>query len=64
MSKDGQMWGGRFQGSLDALFAEFQKRLPVDHVLAFADLRVNRAWSTAQISTMEKAQATCTDWPL
>ncbi|MBM3963259.1 MAG: argininosuccinate lyase, partial [Planctomycetes bacterium] len=47
MSKDGQMWGGRFQGSLDALFAEFQKSLPVDHVLAFADLRVNRAWSTA-----------------
>jgi argininosuccinate lyase len=47
VSKDGQMWGGRFQGSLDALFAEFQKSLPVDHVLAFADLRVNRAWSTA-----------------
>lgn len=47
MSKDGQMWGGRFQGSLDALFADFQKSLTVDHVLAFADLRVNRAWSAA-----------------
>ena len=43
----GQMWGGRFQGSLDAVFAEFQKSLPVDHVLAFADLQVNRAWSAA-----------------
>lgn len=43
----GQMWGGRFSGSLDARFAAFQKSLPVDHVLAFADLRVNRAWSTA-----------------
>ncbi|MFN7591507.1 MAG: argininosuccinate lyase [Planctomycetota bacterium] len=43
----GQMWGGRFQGSLDALFATFQKSLPVDHVLAFADLRVNRVWSAA-----------------
>jgi len=43
----GQMWGGRFQGSLDTLFAAFQKSLPVDHVLAFADLRVNRAWSSA-----------------
>lgn len=43
----GQMWGGRFQGSLDGFFAEFQKSLPVDHVLAFADLQVNRAWSRA-----------------
>ena len=43
----GQMWGGRFHGQLDACFAEFQKSLPVDHVLAFADLQVNRAWSTA-----------------
>lgn len=43
----GQMWGGRFQGSLDALFATFQKSLPVDHVLAFADLRTNRVWSAA-----------------
>ncbi|MFY9341239.1 MAG: argininosuccinate lyase [Planctomycetota bacterium] len=43
----GQMWGGRFHGSLDAFFEQFQKSLPVDHVLAFADLRVNRAWSKA-----------------
>jgi argininosuccinate lyase len=43
----GQMWGGRFQGSLDAQFASFQKSLPVDHALAFADLEVNRAWSQA-----------------
>lgn len=43
----GQLWGGRFQGSLDARFAAFQKSLPVDHVLAFADLRVNRVWSAA-----------------
>jgi argininosuccinate lyase len=43
----GQMWGGRFQGSLDGFFAEFQKSLTVDHVLAFADLEVNRAWSEA-----------------
>jgi len=42
-----QMWGGRFAGNLDAFFAEFQKSLPVDHVLAFADLQVNRAWSQA-----------------
>ncbi len=41
------MWGGRFAGSLDELFAQFQKSLPVDHVLAFADLQVNRAWSRA-----------------
>ena len=43
----GQMWGGRFAGSLDAFFAQFQKSLTVDHVLAFADLQVNRAWSRA-----------------
>ena len=43
----GQMWGGRFAGSLDEVFAQFQKSLPVDHVLAFADLQVNRAWSRA-----------------
>ncbi len=47
MSQPGQMWGGRFQGSLDAVFAAFQKSLPVDHVLAFADLQVNRVWSAA-----------------
>ncbi len=47
MSQAGQMWGGRFQGSLDPVFAEFQKSLPVDHVLAFADLEVNLAWSEA-----------------
>jgi argininosuccinate lyase len=41
------MWGGRFQGSLDPSFAEFQKSLPVDHVLAFADLETNLAWSEA-----------------
>jgi argininosuccinate lyase len=41
------MWGGRFQGALDPAFAEFQKSLPVDHVLAFADLETNLAWSQA-----------------
>ncbi|MFM1872134.1 MAG: hypothetical protein RL398_1556 [Planctomycetota bacterium] len=41
------MWGGRFQGGLDPAFAEFQKSLPVDHVLAFADLETNLAWSEA-----------------
>ena len=47
MSQPGQMWGGRFQGSLDPAFAEFQKSLPIDHVLAFADLETNLAWSEA-----------------
>ncbi|MEO6597221.1 MAG: argininosuccinate lyase [Planctomycetota bacterium] len=42
-----QMWGGRFQGQLDPAFAEFQKSLPTDHVLAFADLETNLAWSEA-----------------
>jgi argininosuccinate lyase len=41
------MWGGRFTGRLDAAFAAFQQSLPHDHVLAFADLAVNRAWSRA-----------------
>jgi argininosuccinate lyase len=43
----GKMWGGRFQGRLDPGFAEFQKSLPTDHVLAFADLETNLAWSEA-----------------
>ena len=47
MSQPGQMWGGRFTGSLDPSFAEFQKSLTVDHVLAFADLETNLAWSEA-----------------
>jgi len=47
VSQPGQMWGGRFQGRLDPSFAEFQKSLPVDHVLAFADLETNLAWSEA-----------------
>ena len=47
MTEPGQMWGGRFAGRLDPAFAEFQKSLPVDHVLAFADLEVNLAWSEA-----------------
>ena len=47
MGEPGQMWGGRFHGSLDERFAAFQKSLRHDHVLAFADLRVNRAWSEA-----------------
>ncbi len=47
MTQPGHMWGGRFQGSLDERFAAFQQSLPHDHVLAFADLRVNRAWSAA-----------------
>ncbi|MBM4061548.1 MAG: argininosuccinate lyase [Planctomycetes bacterium] len=41
------MWGGRFQGGLDPAFAEFQRSLPQDHVLGFADLEVNLAWSEA-----------------
>ncbi|MCY2958068.1 MAG: argininosuccinate lyase [Planctomycetota bacterium] len=41
------MWGGRFQGELDPFFAQFQKSLTVDYALAFADLEVNRAWSSA-----------------
>ena len=41
------MWGGRFQGGLDPYFAEFQKSLTVDHVLAFADLEQNLVWSQA-----------------
>ncbi|MBL8734578.1 MAG: argininosuccinate lyase [Planctomycetes bacterium] len=41
------MWGGRFRGTLDPMFAEFQKSLPSDHVLAFADLETNLAWSEA-----------------
>jgi argininosuccinate lyase len=47
VSEEGKMWGGRFQGGLDPAFAEFQKSLPVDHVLAFADLETNLAWSEA-----------------
>lgn len=47
MSHPGQLWGSRFSGSLDPAFAEFQKSLPHDHVLAFADLEVNLAWSDA-----------------
>lgn len=47
MSHPGQMWGGRFRGTLDPMFAEFQKSLPSDHVLAFADLETNLAWSEA-----------------
>ena len=47
MSQSGQMWGGRFQGRLDPMFAEFQKSLPQDHLLAFADLETNLAWSEA-----------------
>jgi argininosuccinate lyase len=46
-TKSGKMWGGRFQGELDEVFAEYQRSLPVDHVLAFADLEVNRKWCTA-----------------
>jgi argininosuccinate lyase len=42
-----QMWGGRFVGRLDPGFAQFQQSLPIDYVLAFADLEVNRAWATA-----------------
>ncbi|MCA8951896.1 MAG: argininosuccinate lyase [Planctomycetes bacterium] len=41
------MWGGRFRGELDPQFAAFQKSLPVDHVLAIADLETNLAWSEA-----------------
>jgi argininosuccinate lyase len=47
VSGGGQMWGGRFQGQLDPGFALFQQSLPHDHVLAFADLETNRAWSQA-----------------
>lgn len=45
--KGGQMWGARFSGGLDPFFAEFQKSLPYDHVLAFADLEQNLVWSQA-----------------
>jgi argininosuccinate lyase len=41
------MWGGRFEGRLDAEFARWQASLPVDHVLAIADLETNRAWCRA-----------------
>jgi argininosuccinate lyase len=47
VNEPGTMWGGRFHGSLDPAFAEFQKSLPIDHVLAFADLETNMAWSEA-----------------
>ncbi len=46
-AKGGSMWGGRFAGGLDPFFAEFQKSLTVDHVLAFADLEQNLVWSEA-----------------
>ncbi len=49
-AKTGSMWGGRFAGSLDPYFAEFQKSLTVDHVLAFADLEQNIVWSEALAS--------------
>jgi len=45
VSEAGKMWGGRFQGELDPFFAQFQKSLPVDRALVFADLETNRAWS-------------------
>ena len=47
MSEAGKMWGGRFHGELDPHFARFQQSLAVDHVLVFADLETNRAWSAA-----------------
>jgi len=47
LSSAGKMWGGRFHGELDPLFAAFQKSLPHDRALVFADLRTNRAWSQA-----------------
>ncbi|MEQ1632146.1 MAG: argininosuccinate lyase, partial [Planctomycetota bacterium] len=47
MSEAGKMWGGRFAAELDPFFANFQKSLPIDRALVFADLETNRAWSTA-----------------
>ena len=47
MSEAGKMWGGRFAGELDPQFSAFQKSLPVDKPLVFADLEVNRAWAAA-----------------
>jgi argininosuccinate lyase len=47
VSEPGKMWGGRFRGPLDPEFARFQRSLPVDYVLADADLDVNRAWARA-----------------
>jgi argininosuccinate lyase len=41
------MWGGRFRSPLDPEFARFQRSLPIDYVLADADLDVNRAWARA-----------------
>ena len=47
MSDAGKMWGGRFAGELDPQFSTFQKSLPIDKPLVFADLEVNRAWAAA-----------------
>jgi argininosuccinate lyase len=41
------MWGGRFQGRLDPMFAAFQKSLPQTTCSRSPDLEVNLAWSEA-----------------
>ena len=47
MSESGKLWGGRFGSGLHPLFAEYQQSLADDHVLGFADLETNLAWSEA-----------------
>ena len=45
MTEPKKLWGGRFRQQLDPMFAAFQESLSDDHVLAFADLETNLAWS-------------------
>jgi argininosuccinate lyase len=41
------LWGSRFEGGLDPLFAQFQRSLPVDARLWRADIRGSLAWARA-----------------
>jgi len=50
VSTPGKMWGGRFTGEPDPVFAAFQNSLRIDHHLAEADLEVNRTWSHALVA--------------
>lgn len=41
------MWGGRFEGGLDAAFEAFNRSLPFDKRLVFDDLEGSAAWARA-----------------
>ena len=43
MTKSGQLWGGRFTGKPDEMFAEFNDSFPFDRRLFAADVRCSIA---------------------